>query len=119
MGSKKCRECGKEVIGRQDKKFCSDICRHSHNNRVRAVNGGNYINSINAILRKNRNILMDVSTEENPKVSRNRLYDKGFNFNYITSSYTTKKGSVYFYCYDYGYLPVEEDYVFVVKRKES
>jgi len=118
MGTKKCQECGKEIFGRLDKKFCSDICRHSFNNRIRAVNGGNYMNTINSILRRNRNILMELSSDENPKVSRNRLFDKGFNFNYITSTYTTRKGAVYFYCYDFGYLPVEGEYVFVVRRKE-
>jgi len=118
MGPKKCRECGKDMLGRNDKKFCSDVCRHSHNNRLRAMNGGNYMNTINAILRKNRSILMDMTSNDNPKVSRNRLADRGFNFNYITSTYTTKKGAVYYYCYDYGYLPVEGEYVFVVKRKE-
>lgn len=76
------------------------------------------MNTINAILRKNRNILMDLTSDDNPKVSKVRLLDRGFNFNYITSTYTTKKGAVYYYCYDYGYLPVESEYVFVVKRKE-
>lgn len=118
MAIKRCKECGKEILGRNDKKFCSDICRHSHNNRQRAINGGNYMNTINAILRKNRTILMEISSEDNPKVSRNRLYDKGFNFNYITSTYTTKKGAIYYYCYDFGYLPVEGEYVFLVRKKE-
>lgn len=32
---KTCLECGEKIIGRADKKFCSDQCRISYNNRVR------------------------------------------------------------------------------------
>jgi len=29
-----CPECGEKIIGRADKKFCSDQCRNSYNNRL-------------------------------------------------------------------------------------
>ena len=31
---KQCPECEDPIIGRTDKKFCSDGCRNSYNNRV-------------------------------------------------------------------------------------
>jgi len=34
---KQCTECGEEMTGQADKKFCSDQCRTSHNNKW---NGG-------------------------------------------------------------------------------
>ena len=32
---KRCPSCGKEVVGRLDKKFCSDECRIFYNNAAR------------------------------------------------------------------------------------
>ena len=29
-----CSECGDNIVGRIDKKFCCDACRNSFNNRV-------------------------------------------------------------------------------------
>ena len=31
---KQCPECNDPIVGRTDKKFCSDGCRNSFNNRV-------------------------------------------------------------------------------------
>ncbi|HRZ33187.1 MAG TPA: DUF2116 family Zn-ribbon domain-containing protein, partial [Flavobacterium sp.] len=31
---KNCLECGEKIIGREDKKFCSDGCRNSYNNKI-------------------------------------------------------------------------------------
>ena len=116
MEIKNCPECGRAIIGRLDKKFCSDLCRHSFNNRRRAESGS-YIKNVNAILRKNRTVLSELIPLETAKISRNKLYDKGFNFNFITSLYTTKKGTIYYYCYEFGYMPIDNDYFLLVKRK--
>jgi len=43
----------------------------------------------------------------------------GFNFNYFTNTYTNKKGVTYFYCYEYGYLPLENNFYLIVKRREE
>ena len=31
---KQCLECGDKIVGRIDKKFCSDGCRNAYNNKV-------------------------------------------------------------------------------------
>ncbi|HET9053883.1 MAG TPA: hypothetical protein VFM90_06915, partial [Cyclobacteriaceae bacterium] len=56
-----CQECGEKIIGRVDKKFCSDTCRISFNNKLNS-DGTNYVRNVNNTLRKNRRIL----TELNP-----------------------------------------------------
>ena len=117
MENKSCPECGKAILGRQDKKYCSDLCRHSYNNRQRSEQDV-FIKAINNILRRNRCILADLIPADSAKVSRNKLSDRGFNFNYITSFHLTKKGPTYFFCYDYGYRPLENGYFFLVKKKE-
>jgi len=75
--------------------------------------------NINNILRKNRKILEALNPDETAKASRDKLLKMGFDFRYFTSVYTTKKGTVYYYCYEYGYLPIENDFYFLVKKKEA
>ncbi len=113
---KTCLECGNTIVGRIDKKFCSDLCRIAYNNKLNS-DDTNYVRNVNNILRKNRRILLDLNPEGKNKVSRDKLKAKGFDFRYFTSTYTTKEGSLYFYCYDQGYLPIEkESYLLVIKK---
>jgi predicted nucleic acid-binding Zn ribbon protein len=114
--SKTCMACGKTVKGRSDKKFCDDYCRNAFNNQLKAGHN-NYIRNINNALGKNRRILEAVvsSGQETARTQKDKLQQQGFQFKYITHTYTNKKGNVYFFCYDYGYLPLENDWYLVVK----
>lgn len=113
---KQCLECGEKLIGRIDKKFCSDGCRNTYNNRLNK-DSKNLIRNVNNKLRKNYRILELLNPNQKTKVSRNKLIEKGFDFNYITSIYTTKAGKVYYFVYDQGYLPLEDEYYALVKRE--
>lgn len=112
--------CQKPLRGRSDKKFCNDYCRNSYNNQLKGV-VNNTMRNINHALGKNRRILESLipPAEKMGKVSRDKLSDKGFNFKYITHIYTNKAGNNYYFCYDYGYLPLENDWYLIVKRKDS
>lgn len=112
-----CIECGTDFKGRSDKKFCSDQCRTTYNNRQKRIEN-KYIRDVNIILKKNRRILMQMNPDGKSKVSRDKLKAKGFDFNYFTSTYTTKEGAQYFYCYEQGYLPIEKDYCLLVIKKD-
>ena len=112
-----CIECASPFKGRIDKKFCSDPCRIAFNNRLNS-DDINDVRSINNILRKNRRILMDLNPTGKNKVSHEKLKSKGFNFSYFTSTYKTKEGAQYCYCYEQGYLPIEKDYYLLVIKKE-
>ncbi|NQY07072.1 MAG: hypothetical protein HRT68_13010 [Flavobacteriaceae bacterium] len=114
--TKTCLECNEPVVGRSDKKFCSDYCRNSFNNRVNK-DAKNLIRNINNRLRKNWRILEVLNPKEKTKVSRSKLIEKGFNFSYFTSIYITKAGAVYYFVYNQGYLSLENDYYALVKRK--
>jgi len=116
---KNCLACNKKLQGRADKKFCNDYCRNNYNNSLKSVNS-NVVRNINNVLQKNRRILEGVlGAEGMMKVMKEKLAEQGFNFKYITHTYTNKKGNVYFFIYEYGYLPLEGDWVLVVKRKEE
>ena len=113
---KKCLECGASIRGRVDKKFCSDYCRNAYHNQ-RNRDSKNLIRNINNRLRKNYRILDSFPLREGKtRTTRNKLLDKGFDFDYFTNLYTTKKGSTYYFVYDLGYLPLENDYYMIVKR---
>ena len=51
--------------------------------------------------------------------NKDKLQRLGFQFKYLTHIYTTKTGKTYYYCYDYGYLPLDNDWFLIVKKKEE
>ena len=115
---KLCLECGGKIKGRVDKKFCSDLCRISYNNKLNS-NETNEMRNVNNILRKNRRILVDLNTTGKTTIPRKKLTDKGFDFGYFTNTYTTKEGALYKFCYEQGYLEVDKDRFLLVVKKES
>ena len=115
---RECLSCGKGLHGRADKKFCNDYCRNAYNNNLKAGSSP-LVRNINNALLKNRRLLEAVlGTEEMQKVQKEKLLQQGFQFRFITHTYVNKKGNTYFFCYEYGYLPLEHDWYLVVKRKE-
>jgi hypothetical protein len=114
---KLCLECQTAFKGRIDKKFCSDTCRVAYNNRLNS-DDINYVRNVNNILRRNRRILMALNPEGKNRVSQDKLKSQGFNFNYFTSTYITKEGARYFYCYEQGYLPLEKEKCLLVIKKD-
>ena len=112
-----CQECGESIRGRADKKFCSDMCRNAYNNKLNS-DANNYMRNVNNALRKNRRILKRLCPNDKIKLKRSKLVEKSFDFNYITSRYVTKTGNVYNFCYEYGYLELENGFVAIVVREE-
>lgn len=111
-----CMDCGAPLVGRADKKFCDDGCRANHYNRRSSAENG-YLRKVNSILKRNRKILGKLNPEQERKVKWQTLMDEGFNFNYITDMSETADGSQYRFCYEYGYLLLEDDEVLLVRRK--
>lgn len=113
-----CPECGEIIKGRVDKKFCSDACRNAYNNKQNA-DVTNHVRNINNILKRNRRILEELNPEGKANVHKNKLNEKGFDFTYFTNTYTNKNGETYHFCYEYGYLPIKNEFYLLVKRKEK
>ncbi|WP_378186147.1 hypothetical protein ACE939_13630 [Aquimarina sp. W85] len=113
---KKCPECGEKIIGRRDKKFCSDYCRNAFNNKLNK-DTTNLIRTVNNRLRKNYRVLQHLNPDEKIRVPKSKLIAQNFDFDLFTSIYTTKTGNVYYFVYDQGYLALENDFYALVKRK--
>jgi hypothetical protein len=59
---------------------------------------------------------MELNTLGKTKVSRSKLVARGFDFGHYTSTYTTKDGALYFFCYEHGYLPIEKENLLLVVK---
>lgn len=102
-----CLSCSKELVGRTDKKFCDAQCRSTYHNQNRPQHEIT-IQRINSMLRRNRSLLAHFSPSGKTTVEREILFKSGYNFDSFTNMYTFKTGTYYF-CYDYGFLPVKDD----------
>lgn len=114
---KLCLNCNIQIYGRVDKKFCSDGCRNAYNNELNKLSN-NYMRRVNNTLKKNRRILAELNPHGTTKTHKDKLVVLGFDFKYFTNTYTTKKGQTYYFCYEYGYLPLDNNFFALVKRSE-
>uniref|UniRef100_UPI00404AE798 hypothetical protein n=1 Tax=Flavobacterium sp. TaxID=239 RepID=UPI00404AE798 len=112
---KTCLECGDKIIGREDKKFCSDACRNAYNNKMNK-DTNNLMRNINNRLRKNYRILQEINPDGKIRTTKSKLLSKGFSFDWFTNIVQTKTGNTYFFIYDQGYMLLEQDFVIVVKK---
>ena len=112
---KSCLECGEKIMGREDKKFCSDGCRNAYNNKINK-DSNNLMRNINNKLRKNYRILSEINVEGKTKTSRSKLLSKGFDFEFFTNILHTKTGNTYYFLYDQGYMALENEFYVLVRK---
>jgi hypothetical protein len=113
--TKTCLECGEKIVGREDKKFCSDGCRNAFNNKMNK-DSNNYMRNINNKLRKNYRILLELNADGKSKATKTKLLSKGFDFEHFTNILTTNTGNTYYFVYDQGYRLLENDLYMLVKK---
>ncbi|HJW29630.1 MAG TPA: hypothetical protein VJ508_10320 [Saprospiraceae bacterium] len=111
-----CKVCREEIHGRRDKQYCSDYCRANYFNVLNA-DLANYMRRVNFTIRKNRSILCRLNPHGKARVHRMKLIEMGMNFDYFTNIYKTRAGKIYYFCYDQGYLELEEDYYALVLKE--
>lgn len=108
-----CLSCGSPLSGRLDKKFCSDQCRSQFNNR-RKSKEEKWIQQLNRILRKNRKVLKDLNPVGHSTVRQEALEQMGFDPRFYTHQYRTEKGSIYYFCYEWGYQVLDQGKILIV-----
>ena len=91
-----CQECGKELIGRKDKKFCNISCKNKYNNRR------------NQAIRKYREDTINRLEE---------LSDLGFDYDCFTSRQKSRTGHDNRSCFDISY-DISTRKIFNIKRKD-
>ncbi|MFL5763580.1 MAG: hypothetical protein ACJ77K_06515 [Bacteroidia bacterium] len=112
---KKCPVCNEPILGRIDKKYCSDLCRNAHNNEGKFF-ANQKMRHINVVLRKNRRILEKLIEQQETVVTKESLLLLDFNFSYITNFSHGPSGSYTYFCYEFGYVSHQEGIYELVKR---
>ncbi|MCD9574852.1 hypothetical protein [Flavobacterium soyae] len=111
-----CLECSEKLVGREDKKFCSDNCRNAYNNKINK-DSNNFMRNVNNKLRKNYRILSELNVDGKSKATREKMINKGFDFDFFTNILQTKTGNTYYFLYDQGYRSLDNDYFMLVKKE--
>jgi hypothetical protein len=118
LQEKKCLDCNEIIRGRADKKFCNDQCRNNYNNQLNS-DTSSLVRNVNNILRKNRRILEELNPAGKIKMNKAKLVKAGFDLQYHTHQLQTQNGNTYIFCYEYGYLVLDNETFLLVKREEN
>ena len=113
---KNCPECTQKIVGRSDKKFCSDQCRSSHYHRIHGIQTSS-VAKINSILKKNRRILESMLEKNKISISKSALLSEGFNFCYFTHHGQNDNFKTPVFCYEFGYLDTDGFLVTICKEE--
>lgn len=99
-----CLNCNKLLIGRTDKKFCDVYCKSSYHYEKTKSDTSNLYVKIDTQLKLNRRILKAFNKSGKSIVRVEVLISEGFNPNYFTHYWKNKKGDVYLFVYEFGFL---------------
>lgn len=97
-----CLDCGEKLLGRSDKKFCSDQCRNNYNNRLNR-DSNNYVRNVHGLLRRNRKVLADLYDDGHRRLHRDALMALGYNFTFFTHLVETPEGVKWIFCFEFGF----------------
>ena len=111
-----CLDCGARLLGRSDKKFCSDQCRNNYNNRINR-DQNNYVRNVHSQLRRNRKVLADLYEDGHHHIHGDALIAQGYNFTFFTHLVETREGARWSYCFEYGFMETEEGYLDLQKSR--
>lgn len=119
MEPKQCLQCGVNLNGRTDKKFCDDYCRTNFHNQKKSNHPS--IREINRVLIRNRLILESLAFAKGigTLISLRDLMNRGFRFGYFTNTRGTKNGGNYFFCYEYGYYKRSDKMIELIRQNDE
>lgn len=112
--------CGKELLGRADKRFCNAYCRNSFNNHAKK-DEEQFIQQVNKVIRSNRKILKTLCPSGKTVVKKDVLDSLGYNYKFFSEMYKSADERYYFICYDYAFTPMAEgnkNNALIIKRAE-
>ena len=117
MNRTKCRECGKPLIGRTDKKYCHEGCRNEFHNRKNRVFYSR-LRRVNRLLLRNYRILLAHYGHAN-NLSRMALTELGFRFELFTGMSVDSQGNTMRYVYDLGLKEISSGQFRIYKQEEG
>ena len=108
MRQKTCVACGKELKGRSDKRFCDLHCKSTYHYRRSLKEAPRFYNKVDNQLKTNRRILKQYNKAGKATVRASVLKEDGFDSKFFTHYWKNKKGDVYLFVYEYGFLKKKE-----------
>jgi hypothetical protein len=95
--------------GRSDKRFCDPYCKSDYHYKKNKKDTANVYNKIDRQLKLNRRLLKKYNQAGKATIRKRILLDTGFNPNFFTHFWKTKKGQVYLFIYEFGFLKTNEN----------
>ncbi|WP_430907516.1 hypothetical protein [Maribacter sp. 2-571] len=108
INSKTCPVCGTIVKGRSDKKFCSKKCKSIEQYESRQKTEAFYL-KVDRQLKTNRRILKKYNKSGYTIIRKSKLIEEGFNPKHFTHYWKNKRGDVYLFVYEFGFLKKSEN----------
>jgi hypothetical protein len=106
----KCIHCNQVITGRSDKLYCDAYCKSAyHHERKKEKDNKSFFKQVDLQLKTNRKILKHLNVEGFSTIRKDVLTKQGFNPKFFTHYWKNKKGDVYLFCYDYGFLSIEQN----------
>jgi len=105
---RKCIGCEDEITGRVDKIFCSDYCKSNYHYKKNIEKEKGLFVFIDRQLKLNRRLLNHFNKAGKAVIRKEELLKAGFNPKYFTHYWKNKKGDVYLFCYEFGFLEKQE-----------
>lgn len=118
MELKKCKICSKKVVGRSDKKFCSQRCKNYYHINLQKVTK-EATEAIDVLLHRNRSILLELLGKKSTKLKFNRilLEKANFKFKFHTHTHVNSVGKTMHYVYDFGWMEFSDNTILIVRDK--
>ena len=104
MKTRICIGCGDPITGRADKKFCKESCKSAYHYLRSIEKEDSFFKYIDKQLKTNRRILKEFNKAGKATVRKEVIIDEGFNPKFFTHYWKNRKGDVYLFCYEYGFL---------------
>lgn len=106
--TRSCLVCTAPVRGRSDKKFCSHKCKSINQYSNRQEKEVFYV-QVDRQLKTNRKILKRYNRKGFATVRKQHLLKEGFNPHFFTHFWKNKKGDIYLFVFEYGFLDLAKN----------
>ncbi|MBK3519924.1 hypothetical protein [Carboxylicivirga marina] len=103
-----CPYCHEIIQGRSDKKFCSPYCKSAYHYQQNKSKPDSLFNTIDRQLKTNRRLLKSYNKAGKSTVRKDLFLSEGFSPKYFTHYWKSQKGSLYLFCYEFGFMEVKE-----------
>ena len=105
---RKCPVCGEMFTGRTDKVYCSLRCKSSVHYEKKLETEQFYL-KVDKHLKTNRKLLKRYNAAGKSTIRKETLLEQGFDPHFFTHYWKNKKGDVYLFCYEFGFLERKEN----------